>query len=201
MELVFATNNPDKLSEIKDLLGQEFVLKSLKEIGFDGDIPETDPTIEGNASCKAFFIYNSYMVNCFADDTGLEVEALDNEPGVYSARYAAVDGNTGFKSREELTRANIRKLLKLLEGKESRKARFRTVIALVIDGKEKIFEGVARGEIIYEERGGKGFGYDPVFVPEGGTRTFAEMSLAEKNRISHRTIAFRKLVSYLKTVK
>ncbi len=201
MELVFATNNPDKLSEIKDLLGQEFVLKSLKEIGFDGDIPETDPTIEGNASCKAFFIYNSYMVNCFADDTGLEVEALDNEPGVYSARYAAVDGNTGFKSREELTRANIRKLLKLLEGKESRKARFRTVIALVIDGKEKIFEGVARGEIIYEERGGKGFGYDPVFVPEGGTRTFAEMSLAEKNRISHRAIAFRKLVSYLKTVK
>ncbi len=201
MELVFATNNPDKLSEIKDLLGQEFVLKSLKEIGFDGDIPETDPTIEGNASCMAFFIYNSYMVNCFADDTGLEVEALDNEPGVYSARYAAVDGNTGFKSREELTRANIRKLLKLLEGKESRKARFRTVIALVIDGKEKIFEGVARGEIIYEERGGKGFGYDPVFVPEGGTRTFAEMSLAEKNRISHRAIAFRKLVSYLKTVK
>jgi len=201
MELVFATNNPDKLSEIKDLLGQEFVLKSLKEIGFDGDIPETDPTIEGNASCKAFFIYNSYMVNCFADDTGLEVEALDNEPGVYSARYAAVDGNTGFKSREELTRANIRKLLKLLEGKESRKARFRTVIALVIDGKEKIFEGVARGEIIYEERGGKGFGYDPVFVPEGGTRTFAEMSLAEKNKISHRAIAFRKLVSYLKTVK
>ncbi len=201
MELVFATNNPDKLSEIKDLLGHEFVLRSLKDIGFDGDIPETYPTIEGNASAKAFFIYNRYSVNCFADDTGLEVEALGNEPGVYSARYAAIDGSTEFKSREELTRANIRKLLQLLEGKESRKARFRTVISLVIDGEEQIFEGVARGEIIYEERGAKGFGYDPVFVPEGGTRTFAEMSLEEKNRISHRANAFRKLVNYLKTFK
>ncbi|TVR70107.1 MAG: RdgB/HAM1 family non-canonical purine NTP pyrophosphatase [Marinilabiliales bacterium] len=197
MELVFATNNPGKLREIEDLLGSDFRLRSLKDIGFEGDIPETNPTLEENASAKAFFIYNRYSVSCFADDTGLEVEALNNEPGVYSARYAELDGNAVFGSRGELTVANIDKLLRLLKDKNSRKARFRTVISLVLDGAEHLFEGVAPGMIIDERRGAEGFGYDPVFVPEGSSRTFAEMSLGEKNRISHRAIAFRKLVSFL----
>ncbi len=199
MELVFVTNNPGKLSEINHLLGRDFVLKSLRDIGFDGDIPEVYPTLEENASAKAFFIYNKYTVNCFADDTGLEVEALNNEPGVYSARYAMVGNKTGYTDRDELTRANIRKLLKLLEGKKSRKARFRTVISLVINGIEHRFEGVANGQIIKEMRGDKGFGYDPVFLPDGYNHTFAEMNLEEKNKISHRAIAFRKLVNYLNT--
>ena len=197
MELVFVTNNPGKFKEIDNLLGDKFRLKSLKDLNFNDNIPETCPTIEENATAKAFYIYNRLSVDCFADDTGLEVEALNNEPGVFSARYAELDGAKKFASRQEVTKANIEKLLKMLEDKHSRKARFRTVISLVLGGEESLFEGVVDGEIINEVRGNEGFGYDPVFVPIGYNRTFAEMNLDEKNRISHRAIAFRKLVEYL----
>ncbi len=197
MELVFVTNNPGKFKEIDNLLGDKFRLKSLKDLNFNDNIPETCPTIEENATAKAFYIYNRLSVDCFADDTGLEVEALNNEPGVFSARYAELDGAKIFASRQEVTKANIEKLLKMLEDKHSRKARFRTVISLVLGGEESLFEGVVDGEIINEVRGNEGFGYDPVFVPIGYNRTFAEMNLDEKNRISHRAIAFRKLVEYL----
>jgi XTP/dITP diphosphohydrolase len=198
MELVFVTNNPGKLREIKSLLGDHFQLRSLKDIGFDGEIPETSPTLEGNASAKALYIYDRFLVDCFADDTGLEVEVLNNQPGVFSARFAEMDGPVYYTGKKELTEANIEKLLKLMDGKKSRKARFRTVISLVLDGKELRFEGIVRGEITIEKRGEGGFGYDPVFIAEGQNKTFAQMSLEEKNRISHRAIAFRNLVSYLK---
>ncbi len=198
MELVFVTNNPGKVKEINNLLGDSFKLKSLKDLNFDGEIPEIYPTIEENASAKAFYIYERFSVNCFADDTALEVEALNNQPGVYSARFAEIDGSISFDSKEQMTEANIEKLLRLLRDKDSRKARFRTVISLVTGGREKRFEGIVRGEIIHQKRGKAGFGYDPVFVPEGHRHTFAEMSLDEKNRISHRAEAFRKLVEYLK---
>lgn len=198
MELVFVTNNPGKFKEIDNLLGDNFKLKSLKDLGFGGDIPETCPTLEENASAKAFYIYKRFSVDCFADDTGLEVEALNNKPGVFSARFAELEGTNKFNSREEITKANIEKLLRLLKDKSSRKARFKTVISLIVGGEETLFEGVVDGEIIFEKRGNGGFGYDPVFVPLGYNRTFAEMSLNEKNRISHRAIAFRKLVEHLK---
>jgi len=198
MELVFVTNNPGKLKEIKSLLGDNFQLKSLKDIGFDGEIPETNPTLEENASAKAFYIYDRFLVDCFADDTGLEVEVLNNQPGVFSARFAEMDAPVRYTGKKELTEANIEKLLNLMNGKNSRKARFRTVISLVLGGKELRFDGIVRGEITHEKRGEKGFGYDPVFIAEGQSRTFAEMSLEEKNKISHRAIAFRKLVEYLK---
>ncbi|MFO7923984.1 MAG: RdgB/HAM1 family non-canonical purine NTP pyrophosphatase [Bacteroidales bacterium] len=201
MDLVFATNNPNKIREINNLLDDSFNLLGLEDIGFQGEIPETNPTLEENASAKAFFIYEKFSVDCFADDTGLEVEALNNQPGVYSARYAEIDGRKKFNSRRELTEANIEKLLSLLKGRNNRKARFRTVISLVIGGEELRFEGIVRGKIIDEKRGESGFGYDPVFIAEGQNRTFAEISLDEKNRISHRAIAFRKLVDYLKGIK
>jgi XTP/dITP diphosphohydrolase len=200
MDLVFATNNPNKIREINNLLGDSFNLLSLDDIGFKGEIPETNPTIEENASAKAFFIYEKFLVDCFADDTGLEVEALNNQPGVYSARFAEIDGRKKFNSRKELTEANIEKLLSLLKGLNNRKARFRTVISLVRGGEELRFEGIVEGNIIDEKRGESGFGYDPVFIAEGQNRTFAEISLDEKNRISHRAIAFRKLVDYLKSI-
>ncbi len=197
MELVFVTTNEGKMKEISNLLKGGFQLKSLKDLGFDGEIPEINPTLEENASAKAFYIYERFQVNCFADDTGLEVEYLNNWPGVYSARFAEMEDNIKFASKKELTEANINKLLSLLKGKDSRKARFRTVISLILQGKEIRFEGMVKGEITEEKRGEGGFGYDPVFVPDGYDKTFAEMSLEEKNKISHRAIAFAKLVEFL----
>jgi len=187
-ELIFATNNLHKLSEIQSLIGDNFVIKSLQQIGFTEDIPETAPTLEGNALLKAQFVYNTFGKNCFADDTGLEIESLDGRPGVFSARYAT-DGHD-FE-------ANIDKVLEELTEVKNRKARFRTVVALILDGSVHYFEGIVTGEIISERKGIKGFGYDPVFLPDGYDRTFAEMPLSEKNKISHRARAVNKLVDFL----
>jgi len=187
-ELIFATNNLHKITEIQSLIGDNFILKSLQQIGCTEDIPETAPTLEGNALLKAQYIYNKYGKNCFADDTGLEIESLDGRPGVFSARYAT-DGHD-FE-------ANIDKVLEELQGVENRDARFRTVIALILDGSVHYFEGIVNGEIIAERKGTKGFGYDPVFLPNGYDQTFAEMPLSEKNKISHRARAVNKLVDFL----
>jgi XTP/dITP diphosphohydrolase len=187
-ELIFATNNNHKLTEIQELIGNDFIIRSLHEIGCTEDIAETAQTLEGNALLKAEYIYNKYGKNCFADDTGLEVEALDGRPGVYSARYAG--NGHDFE-------ANIDKLLSELDGIKNRKARFRTVIALIFEESVHYFEGIVNGVIIAERRGSKGFGYDPVFMPEGYENTFAEMSLTEKNKISHRAAAVQKLAIYL----
>lgn len=189
MELVFATNNRNKLEELQAILGDQFKLLSLKEIACNEDIPEEQPTLEGNASQKAFYVYNKYGFNCFADDTGLEIDALDGEPGVYSARYAG---------EEKSAEANMQKVLKKLHKQENRNARFRTVISLIIDGEEKQFEGKVEGCILEEKRGGSGFGYDPIFQANGFELTFAEMNLADKNKISHRGRAVQKLVEYIK---
>ncbi len=189
MELVFATNNAHKVKEIQSILGDEFRLLSLNDIGCDEDIPEEQETLEGNASQKAFYVYDKYGYNCFADDTGLEIDALNGEPGVYSARYAG---------EEKSSEANIQKVLTKLAKINNRNARFRTVISLVINGKEVLFEGIVNGEILTEKRGDEGFGYDPVFKPEGKNQSFAEMELSEKNKISHRGRAVQKLVEYLK---
>ncbi len=189
MELVFATNNPHKLNEIRLILGDRFLIKSLEDIGFQDEIPENQVTLEGNASQKAFWLYNRCQLDCFADDTGLEVEALNGEPGVYSARYAGSD-----KDPE----ANIRKLLERMAEINNRRARFRTMISLVVNGEEKLFEGVTEGVILREKKGTGGFGYDPVFMPDGCDITFAEMDLSEKNRISHRGRAVGMLAEYLK---
>jgi len=191
MDLVFATNNEHKLFEIKKIIGDSFNLLSLKDIECYEDIPETGDTLEANASQKARFVYEKYGKNCFADDTGLEIEALNGAPGVYSARYAGEDKDAV---------KNMEKVLAELKGVENRKARFRTVISLIIDGEEKLFEGIVEGKIIDEKRGDKGFGYDPVFVPDGYDRTFAELELSIKNSISHRARAVEKLAQYLKTV-
>ncbi len=191
MKLVFATNNQHKLKELQSILGDHFELLSLKDIGCFEEIPEEQPTLEGNARQKAFFVYEKYGYSCFADDTGLEIEALNGEPGVYSARYA---GET------KDPQANMDKVLANLENEENRKARFRTVISLVLDGNEKQFDGIVEGEITKEKRGGSGFGYDPIFLPTGYNKTFAEMDLSEKNKISHRARAVQKLVEYLKTL-
>jgi len=187
-ELIFATNNLHKLSEIQPLIGDNFIIQSLKQIGCDEDIPETAPTLEGNALLKAQYVFDRFGKNCFADDTGLEIEALNGRPGVFSARYAT-DGHD-FE-------ANINKVLIELTGVENRKARFRTVIALIFDGSVHYFEGIVNGEIISERKGIKGFGYDPVFLPAGYDKTFAEMPLSEKNKISHRARAVNKLVDFL----
>ena len=187
-ELIFATNNLHKLSEIQDLIGDTFTIKSLQQIGCTEDIPETADTLEGNAILKARYIYDTYGENCFADDTGLEIEALDGRPGVYSARYA------GYGHDFE---ANIEKVLVELQDATNRKARFRTSIALIIEGEVNLFEGIVNGLIIAERRGTKGFGYDPVFLPDGYRQTFAEMPLAEKNKISHRALAVKKLAAFL----
>ena len=196
-QLVFVTQNPHKLHEIKDLFDKSLVhfphlnqyhLVSLNDIGFQQDIPETRDTLEGNASLKAWTISRIFGLPCFADDTGLEVETLDNRPGIFSARYAGEDKNFD---------KNMEKVLRELEGHPNRKARFRTVISLIINEKEIQFEGVAEGIIIQEKRGTQGFGYDPIFLPDGYDLTFAEMNLEQKNQVSHRYRAFRKLIDYL----
>jgi XTP/dITP diphosphohydrolase len=191
-ELIFATNNLHKLNEVQSLIGNIFLLKSLGQIGCTDDIPETAPTLEGNALLKAQYVFETYGKNCFADDTGLEIDALQGRPGIFSARYAT-DGHD-FE-------ANIDKVLNELAGIKNRKARFRTVIALILDGTVHYFEGIVNGEIISERRGSKGFGYDPVFLPDGYFATFAEMPLSEKNIISHRARAISKLVDFLKLNK
>lgn len=188
-KMVVATNNAHKLKEIAAILGQEIELLSLKDIQCFADIPETADTLEGNARQKAMYIYENYGMDCFADDTGLEVEALGGAPGVFSARYAG----EGHDSE-----ANMQKLLKELAGKENRKAQFRTVICLIRNAKEHLFEGIVKGEIIQEKRGGEGFGYDPIFVPEGYDLTFAELGDDVKNTISHRARAVEKLCQFLK---
>lgn len=187
-KFVFATNNAHKLEEVSAILKDKVELLSMKDINCTVDIPETADTLEGNALIKARFIFKNYHSNCFADDTGLEVEALDGAPGVYSARYAGDAHNS---------EANMKKLLHDLEGAENRKAQFRTVFALIIDGKEHLFEGIVKGEIIRHRRGNSGFGYDPIFVPEGYTQTFAEMGNELKNKISHRALATNKLCKFL----
>lgn len=192
MELVFATNNQHKLGELQAILGNRIKLLSLNDIGCNDEIPEDQDTLEGNASQKAFYIYNKFGYNCFADDTGLEIYGLNGEPGVYSARYAG---------EEKSAEANMNKVLDKLIKIKNRNARFRTVISLVIDGVEKQFEGTVEGEILTEKRGGSGFGYDPIFQPKGFSQTFAEMNLTDKNKISHRGRAVEKLVLYLKNVE
>lgn len=188
MKLVFATNNAHKLREVSQVVGEEFTLVSLRECGIVEDIPEEQPTLEGNALQKARYIYACTGLDCFADDTGLEVDALGGEPGVRSARYAT-DGHDD--------EANKRLLLERMEGVEARGAQFRTAIALIIGGKEYLFEGIVRGHITTEEKGEGGFGYDPLFVAEGHSLSFAEISAEEKNAISHRGRAVRKLAEFL----
>lgn len=189
--LIFATNNKHKIEEVSYILHGKYQLLSLNEIGFNEDIPETEPTLEGNASLKAWHIYNRFKQDCFADDTGLEVEALNGEPGVYSARYAGEGHDFNL---------NVTKLLNNLEGISNRKARFRTVVSLILSGKETRFEGIVNGIIIQERRGSHGFGYDPVFIPEGFNETMAEMASALKNKISHRAIAMQKMADFLENI-
>jgi XTP/dITP diphosphohydrolase len=189
MKLVFATNNPNKLSEIQALVPQGIEILSLKEINCNEELPETNPTLEGNALQKAKYVYDNYGYNCFADDTGLEIEALNGKPGVYSARYAGED----CKAED-----NMQKVLTKLENEENRNAKFRTVIALIIKGEENLFEGECNGKITKTKSGAEGFGYDPIFTPENYEITFAEMSKQEKGAISHRGRAVAKLVEFLK---
>ena len=189
-KLVFATNNAHKLDEISSILGEKVELLSLKDIHCHVDIPETADTLEGNAMLKAEYIYKNYGLDCFADDTGLEVEALNGAPGVYSARYAG--------GEEHNAEANMQKLLQNMQGVQNRKAQFRTAICLILDGKKHLFEGIVKGEIIKEKRGSSGFGYDPIFVPEGYTKTFAELGNETKNKISHRALAVEKLCRFMK---
>jgi XTP/dITP diphosphohydrolase len=188
MKLIFATNNQHKAEEMRHALENKFEILTLKEAGIDIDIPEPHATLEENASEKSGTIYQLTKKNCFSEDTGIEVYALNGEPGVKSARYAG-----DSKSFD----ANIEKLLSNLTGKPNRRARFRAVISLIMDGKETLFEGICEGKIINEKKGSLGFGYDPVFVPDGATKTFAEMGLEEKNKFSHRTKAAKKLVAFL----
>ncbi len=187
-KLVFATNNAHKLEEIASILGDKIELLSLKDIHCQADIPETADTLEGNAIQKAEYIHQHYGMDCFADDTGLEVEALNGAPGIYSARYAG----EGHDSE-----ANMKKLLENMQDKENRKAQFRTAICLIMDGETHLFEGIVKGEIIKEKKGGAGFGYDPIFVPEGYDLTFAELGNDIKNTISHRAKAVEKLCNFL----
>ena len=191
MKLVFATNNKHKLEEVRAILGNRVEVLSLGDINCNDDIPETAETLQGNALIKARHIYNKYGVNCFADDTGLEVEALNGAPGVYSARYAGESNDS---------QANMNKLLQNLTGKNNRNAQFRTVIALIIDGEEKLFEGCVKGVISEVKMGEAGFGYDPIFIPEGFSESFAQMSSEMKNSISHRYRATEKLCKYLESI-
>ncbi len=188
-KLVFATNNRHKLEEVGDVLKDQLRILSLKEINCFDDIPETADTLEGNALIKATHVYDTYGYDCFADDTGLEVEALGGRPGVYSARFAGEDQNAA---------RNMEKLLRELEGSTNRRARFRTVVALIEGGKVSYFEGKIEGQIIEQQRGSAGFGYDPVFVPDGYSQTFAELGSELKNKISHRALAVKELIEYLK---
>lgn len=187
-KFVFATNNAHKLEEVTAILGNKIELLSMKDINCHADIPETADTLEGNALLKARYIFENYQLDCFADDTGLEVEALNGAPGVYSARYAGDAHNS---------EANMKKLLQDMEGIENRKAQFRTVFALIINGKEHLFEDIVKGEITKHRHGTSGFGYDPVFIPEGYTQTYAEMGNELKNKISHRALATNKLCNFL----
>ncbi len=187
--IVFATSNPNKIREVDELIGEIFNIIGLKEIGCEEDIPETQPTIEGNALQKAQYVLDNYQSDCFAEDTGLEVEALNGEPGVYSARYAGPQRNS---------QDNMDLLLQKLEGNENRKARFKTVVALVLEGEVHTFEGIVEGRIGFAPQGEGGFGYDPLFYPEQHDITFAEMDPATKNAISHRGRAIHKLVEFLK---
>jgi len=189
MQLVFATNNSNKIKEIKNLIGNSIELLSLADINCVEEIPETAATIAGNASQKAKYVYDKYGYNCFADDTGLEIESLNGEPGIYSARYAGEQRDAND---------NMDKVLSNLKGETNRNAHFKTVISLIINGEETLFEGVANGVITNSKSGSEGFGYDPIFKPEGYEITFSEMSLEEKNKISHRAKATLKLVDYLK---
>lgn len=188
MKIVFATNNENKTREIRNILGRSLTLLSLSDLNIAEDIPEDEPTLEGNAMHKARYISKIVKMNVFADDTGLEIDALNGLPGVHSARFAGENKDSD---------ANIDKALAQMDQTKNRKARFRTVIALILDGKEYLFEGIVNGQIIKEKRGTEGFGYDPVFVPDGHKKTFAEMSLDEKNKISHRAQAFEKLRDFL----
>jgi len=188
MELVFATNNLNKLKEAQEMLSDSIKILSLKDINCFDEVDETETTLEGNATLKADYITQKFGYNCFADDTGLEVESLDGKPGVYSARFAGEPANT---------ENNMQKLLSELEGKTNRKAQFRTVISLHLENKHFLFEGICKGEILTEKQGEKGFGYDPIFKPEGFNESFATMSSEEKNKISHRGLAIQKLVEFL----
>lgn len=187
-KLIFATNNQHKLEEVSHLIKDNYKIQSLKDINCFEEIPETSDTIKGNASQKSHYIYDKFGIDCFADDTGLEIEALDGRPGVYSARYAGEEHN--FEK-------NMNKVLAEMNGITNRKARFKTAISLILNGEEKNFEGIINGVILTEKRGQEGFGYDPVFQPDGFDKSFAEMDLEEKNKISHRAIAVRNLVNYL----
>ena len=188
MKLVFATNNINKLKEVQKMLPNSIELLSLKDIDCDDEIEETEATLEGNAKLKANYITKKFGYNCFADDTGLEVKILDGKPGVYSARYAGEPSNS---------EKNMQKLLSKLENKKNRNAQFRTTICLNLDGKQFLFEGICKGEILSKKQGEKGFGYDPIFKPNGFKESFAEMAQKEKNAISHRGIAIKKLVTFL----
>lgn len=192
-KIVFATNNAHKLSEIKGILGSEFEIVSLAELGCFDDIPETADTLEGNALQKVQYIHERFGVNCFADDTGLEVEALGGGPGIYTARFGTMNGYGDSHDAE----ANTLCLLDKLKESDNRKAQFRTAIALILDNEEYLFEGIVKGEITTEKRGDKGFGYDPVFKPEGYEGTFAELGVDIKNQISHRALAVKKLAEFL----
>lgn len=189
MTLVFATNNENKVKEIRSMLGDHFTIITLKEAGIDIDIPEPHDTLEDNAREKSSVIYEMTGKDCFSEDTGLEIDALNGAPGVLSARYAG---------EQKLADDNMTRVLHEMEGQENRQAHFRTVISLILDGKEYQFTGVCTGTILTERRGGKGFGYDPIFVPDGAKKTFAEMDMAEKNQFSHRAKAFQQLITFLK---
>jgi XTP/dITP diphosphohydrolase len=191
MKLVFATQNKHKAAELQQLMPRHIIVQTLQDIGCHDDIPETAETLLGNAQQKSHYVYEKFQVNCFADDTGLEIDALNGEPGVYSARYA---GNQ--KDAED----NMNLVLTKLKGTKKRTARFRTVISLIINGEEKHFEGTVEGEITTEKSGQEGFGYDPIFKPNGYGITFSEMTVDEKNKISHRGIAVRKLIDYLSSL-
>lgn len=191
MRLIFATQNQHKFEEIKSRLTLNIELVNLLEFHFSNEIPETGSTLKENALEKAYFIHRLFHENTMADDTGLEVDILNGQPGIYSARYAG-----DSKNSED----NMEKLLAEMKGKTNRKARFRTVIALIINGREKLFEGIAEGTILMQKAGAGGFGYDPIFQPAGSRKTFAEMSLTEKNRISHRSQAFDKLIEYFNSL-
>ena len=192
MKILFATNNAHKLAEVQAVLGDSYTLVTPRDCGVTEEIPETQPTLEGNALQKARYLYERTGLDCFADDTGLEVEALGGAPGVHSARYAT-DGHDFA--------ANNRLLLRNLEGQTNRRARFRTVISLLLGGEEHLFEGVVQGRIIDHEQGSEGFGYDPLFIPDGYDRTFAQMTTEQKNAVSHRARAVRKLADYLHSIE
>ena len=191
MKIVFATNNPNKLKEIQSLIPKEIEIISLNEIGCNEDIPETGDTLEANAFQKAHYIKDNFNYDCFADDTGLEIDELNGDPGVYSARYAGPERNA---------HANMNKVLNELKGKKNRKAQFRTAIALILKGEEHLFEGKIEGYISKDKQGNEGFGYDPIFIPENDIRSFAQMSIQEKGAVSHRGRAVRKLVAYLNKI-